>query len=62
MRERLVRFGLTALLLFPAGFAVACEQEDLGDVREGVRDAGEELDKAEDKVDKEIGDNDKGKD
>ncbi len=62
MREQLLRLGLAGLLLVPAGVATACEKEDLGDAREGTRNLEKDLDEAEDKVDKEIGDNDKGKD
>ncbi len=62
MREKLARFGLALLLLAPSSLLAACENEDLRDVREGTRDVGNELDEAEDKLDKEIGDDDKGKD
>lgn len=62
MKDRLLRLGLAGLLLLPLASVVACENEDLRDVREGARDVHRELDEAEDKLDKEIGDNDKGRD
>lgn len=62
MKDLLLRLGFAGLLLLSLGGAVACEKEDLRDVREGTREIHRELDEAEDKLDKQIGDNDKGKD
>ena len=61
MRENLLRLGLAGLLLVPVG-AAACENEDAADLREGTKDVQKNLDEAEDEIDKEIGDDDKGKD
>ena len=44
MRERLLRLGVAACLLVPAG-AIACDKEDQRDIEEGVNDADKEIDK-----------------
>ena len=47
MREKLARLGLVALLVVPAGAAVACDKEDKKDLNE----VGNDVDKGVDKLD-----------
>ena len=47
MREKLARLGLVALLVVPAGFAVACDKEDEKDVEEVGNDIEKNVDEAD---------------
>ena len=47
MREKLARLGLAALLIVPAGTAIACDKEDQKDVEEVGNDIEKNIDEAD---------------